>query len=490
MKSVKFTFVHIALSICCLFLLSNCEEEEVFTTDPSKLLGFSVDSIRFDTVFTQRGSATQILKIYNRHTESIRIGKIQMASGDDSKFRFNVDGFKGPMVENLEIGPEDSTYAFIEVTIDPDDPISASPFIIEENMLFETNGVEQRVVIEAWGQNAIYLPDLNENNTISVLSCDNNVVEFNDPRPYVIFGALIIDSCILRVMEGTNIYVHGGLSVIDEDFIFNGGFIVVGSEGKIECLGSVENPITWSTDRLEESFQDDEGQWAGIRISKGSSGNVFRNTTIRNSIIGIEVDSAASLVLDRSQILLTSGTGLTAIQANIVAENCLFADNRGSAFEAVQGGNYTFEHCSFANFGTDRSAVGLSNFRCLDLPGCTQAFAAPLNFVARNSIIYGSARDEILLSAADGVDFNYDFDHCIVKTDELLVDYPDFFDHCNECFEPQFSDALFTSIDEIDYSLDTLSVAIDKGLQLGINEDILGMPRDNNPDLGCYEYQE
>lgn len=471
-------------------LLINCRDEEVFTSDPSQLLTFSLDTLRFDTVFTQRGSATQIFKLYNDHSESLRINNIRMGRGEDSKFRFNVDGFKGPLVENLEIGPKDSTYAFVEVTIDPNEPLSVSPFIIEEKMIFETNGVEQVIEVEAWGQNANYLPALNQNNAISVLSCDQGVIDFDDPRPYVIFGAFIIDSCTVRMAEGTRIYVHGGLGMVSEDFIFNGGFILIGSNGTIECNGSLENPIVWSTDRLEESYQDDGGQWAGIRIAGGSTGNVFTNTTIRNSIIGLEVDSSASVVLDKTQIHTTSGNGLTGIQANILAQNCLFANNQGSAFVALQGGNYEFEHCTFANYGTDQSAIGLSNFRCLDLPGCNQAIAAPLNFTAKNSIVHGSSEDQILLSAADGVDFNYNFDHCIVKTDEIIDDFPDFFDHCNECFEPNFRDPLFTNIDETDYTLDTLSVAIDRGVTGVINDDIIGFPRSGTPDLGCYEYQD
>ena len=38
-----------------------------------------------------------------------------------------------------------------------------------------------------------------------------------------------------------------------------------------------------------------------------------------------------------------------------------------------------------------------------------------------------------------------------------------------------------------DYSLDTLAFAKDLGTSIGIVDDILGMPRDQTPDIGAYE---
>ena len=45
-------------------------------------LEFSLDTLRFDTVFTERGSATRILKVYNPNDESVRISRIALERGE------------------------------------------------------------------------------------------------------------------------------------------------------------------------------------------------------------------------------------------------------------------------------------------------------------------------------------------------------------------------------------------------------------------------
>ncbi len=479
-----------------LFLLSNCREEEVFSDARGDQPGFSVDTLMFDTVFTERGSVTRFFKVYNPHEHAMRVERVHLQEGGNSKFRINVDGTQGSEVRDLEIAPGDSAYVFVEVSIDPNEPLSSSPFVIEENILFSTNGEERSVLLQAWGQNANYVPFVNGKDNIAVLSCRNATVRWDDPKPYVIFGALVVDSCALEIAAGTRIYVHGGISVPNEDLIFNGGFLFIGKEGSLKSLGSVENPIVWSTDRLEENFQDDAGQWAGIRILAESQGNIVRNTVIRNSIIGIQVDSAAELELDKTMIHTTAGSGLIGVEASIAATNCLFANNNQSAFEAIQGGNYSFNHCTFANFGTDRSAINLSNFRCLDLPACSQVQPENLFFRCRNSIITGSLEDEVQLSdinvlsgSQTGTTFDYGFENCFVRVDEMLDDYPDFFDFCENCNDHSSGQDLFVDVDEVDFALDTLSQAIDYGSNIGVTDDILGFSRDGSPDAGCYEYQ-
>lgn len=477
-------------------IIVNCREEAVFTNNPNDQPRFSLDTLRFDTVFTERGSVTRSFKIYNPHSQSLAIEKVSYRGGAEGKFRMNIDGFQGPEITDIEIAPKDSTYAFIEITIDPDLPVSESPFIIEDALVFETNGVQKLVFLEAWGQNANYIPGVNQNNAISLLSCNNQTVVWDDPKPYVIFGALIIDSCGLEISAGTRIFVHGGFGQVD-DLIFNGGIVLVERSGVIRSLGEPDLPVEWSTDRLEESFQDDPGQWSGIRILSGSKGNVFRSNIIRNSIIGIEVDSSANLILDKTAIHTTAGTGLIGVHANISALNCLFANNGTSSFEALHGGDYLFDHCTFANFGTDRPALSLANFRCLDVPSCSNVLVNDLDFKAVNCIVTGSLDDEISLSNIDvlsgqssGVEFSYNFDHCIVAVDEITEDYPDFFDHCNSCFEWERNQALFINIDNINYDLDSLSVAQNRGLKSGVSDDLLGRSRDSEPDLGCYERQD
>jgi len=99
-----------------------------------------------------------------------------------------------------------------------------------------------------------------------------------------------------------------------------------------------------------------------------------------------------------------------------------------------------------------------------------------------------------LLDATDGTDpsfLNYNFKNCIVTVDELVESdqFPNFFDRCEDCINATRNDTIFLNLDENQLSLDTMSIALDKGISIPfIDNDILGVSRDSNtPDLGCFE---
>ena len=125
-----------------------CFEEEITSSMDAKL-EFSLDTLRFDTVFTELGSATRSFRVYNNNDLAVVISKVSLENSA-SFFRFNIDGFLGPEAKEIEIRGGDSIWVFVEVTVDPDQDITASPFVIEENLIFETNGNTQEVLLEAW----------------------------------------------------------------------------------------------------------------------------------------------------------------------------------------------------------------------------------------------------------------------------------------------------------------------------------------------------
>ena len=114
-------------------------------TDSSAVLEFSNDSILFDTVFTTVGSTTQILKLYNRNSDRISISRIELEGGSLSPYRINVDGIPGYVHSDIEIAGDDSLYIFVEVTLDPSN--TNLPFVVEDRILFQTNGNNQEVLI-------------------------------------------------------------------------------------------------------------------------------------------------------------------------------------------------------------------------------------------------------------------------------------------------------------------------------------------------------
>lgn len=498
MKIFRFSFITVILSgILTILFLSSCDPEEDFLTGDNVSIRLEVDTLRFDTVFTELGSATHFFKIYNDGDQAVKVDEIYIENASNVKFRFNADGFDDEIVKDAIIWEKDSIYVFVEVTIDPDAPLSASPFIIEDRLIVKTGNKEQFVLLEAWGQNANYFPSRFNKGVPVILTCDNDVIQWNSPLPYVIYGEIFIDSCLLEVAAGTHIYVHGGIAKNDIfEGAFNDGFIFTLSKGSIHFAGTQEAPIIMEGDRLEEAFADESGQWLGIILGKESRNNLIEYTDIKNSIFGVFADSASTLELTNSLIHTTAGSGLIAIHSEITVNNSLFYDNLSNAIQLTHGGQYTFNHCSIASYGVDASAIAMTNFQCYN-DDCSISSIFPLEAEMNNCIFFGSRKDEIIIQdATEGMDpafFQLNMDHCLVKVDELLTrnngEYSNFFStFCLNCINGDQSDALFLDRPEDDYHLDTLSIAQNRGIVLAAFPfDLEGTAHDDMPDLGCYE---
>jgi hypothetical protein len=484
-----------ALLACCLLLLPFCRKER-FATDPSDRLEFSTDTLRFDTVFTQLGSATRILKVFNPHKESILISKIFLENGDASKFRLNVDGLPGASHENIEIAPEDSLYVFAEVTIDPTQPTDASPFVLDENLIFETNGARQTVVLEAWGQNAVYLPSRFGAGGVTGYGCNGGEWVWDDPRPYVIYGILGIDSCTVRIPAGTRVYVHGGLGKIVTDSTverYNDGFIAFTGSGRLLVEGTLEKPVIFESDRLEPEFDEEPGQWTGIWLQSGTGGHRIDHCIVRNSIIGIRVDSATDLRLTNTQIYNTASSGLIGIHAEITAENCLFYNNGAFSIQLEYGGTYNFSYVTAASYGVGGEALRMGNALCLD-ELCSIYRINRLKATFRNCIFMGSRADQITLFDREGSPdlFQYRFHNSLVRVRDLIEPdgTPEFLDNCDPCLIVDSQDTIFVDPNRDNYRLDTLhSAANGYAMPLpGILKDLDGKTRHAvTPDAGAYE---
>ncbi len=474
---------------------SHCQRER-FTTNAADQVEFSTDTLRFDTVFTQLGSATRILKIYNPHNESIRISNIALEEGARSRFNLNVDGlplgkFSGPW----EIAPKDSMYVFAEVTINPNQPASASPFVITEKIRFETNGNEQKVTLEAWGQNAVYLPSRFGRNRFTGYSCNGGEWVWDDPRPYVVYGVLVIDDCTVRIPPGTRVYVHGGLGrqLINDTIVrYNDGFLAFVGRGKLLVEGTQERPVIFEDDRIEPEFADQPGQWTGIWLQSGTRGHRIDHCIIRNSIIGVRVDSAADLRIKNSRIYNTSNSGIIGLHANIEAENCLIYNN-GLGIQLEYGGNYRFDYCTVASYGRDAAALKMGNALCQNAD-CSSYRLNRLQARLRNCIFYGSRADQVSLfnRLTDNSQFDYRLENCIVRVRELTKAgaYPDFLDFCKPCLNLESRDTLFRSPDKEDFRLDSLRSKADGYARPipGIERDLPGKTRNAvKPDAGCFE---
>lgn len=480
--------------VASLFLgFSSCLKEPSFYTGSDVSLTFSIDTLRFDTVFTTQGSSTRLVKLFNPKDQPIRISEIRFKDGSSAFFRMNVDGVSGESFQHVDILANDSIYLFVEVTVDPDQPVSVSPFIVSDAIILVTNGNTQQIVLEAWGQNAVYIPNNTNSKGLALLSCDNKEILWNDPRPYVIFGVLLIDSCTLRIQEGTRIHLHGGV-VPNENGFYTDGLIYTLENGKIRVEGTSSNPVIFRSDRLEPAFNQLPGQWGGIRLGPGSKDHLFQHVIIHHSITGIFVDSSATLTIRDSEIGYTSGSGLVSYGGDIAADNVLIHNSGRNGIQLALGGTHSFRYCTVANFSNTAEALSASNLFCLD-PLCSDAYILPLTMSFENCILTGNNQDEITMIDGTGGTpgaFQYSFSHSLVRVKDLLMvdQWPDFFTQSTNCQNYTFGQPLFRDQNEDDFHLDTLSVV--EGLALPIPSipfDLDGVVRDPvSPDMGCFEY--
>ena len=487
----QYLFSTSILLFLIILFISSCRKDTSYFEGNANF-STSVDTLLFDTVFTRVGSATRYFKIYNKESNPLLIDiKIKNST---SFFRMNVDGYKGNDLKEIEVPANDSIYVFVETTIDPDQPLSISPFIVEDQIIITQNNENKIVQLVAYGQNANYVPQLNANGIISVLSCNLGEVVWNDPKPYVIYGILIIDSCTLTMPAGTKVYVHGGI-VVNENQVYNDGQIIILDNGRINIVGNFENKVIIQGDRLEADYEDVAGQWGGIRIFKNSKGNNINNAKIRNAIVGISIDSSSTLNISNTSIENAAAYGLYTSHSEVKGDNLLIFGSGSHSIALTYGGNYSFNYCTFYSDLNEDESVLMNNYLCLDAL-CSTFDPYPVDASFTNCILAGGSEDELALNpdnkANVGTTFKYQFTNCAIRAKELIEadNFPSFFDESKDCINLKSTDPLFIDRFDYDLHLDSMSILLDKAKVISnIQNDIDGKIRSpTTPDIGCYEF--
>ncbi len=447
-----------------------CERLELYR-NPDASIRFSADTVFFDTIFTTFGSTTKQVRVRNPYDQPVEISYIRLAGGDNSVFRLNIDGYQSNAVNNIEIPPKDSIYIFVEVTIDPNN--ADSILLIKDSIVFSTNGNIQDVNLMAWGQD-VHLIDGEELPTQTWI---------ND-KPYLIIHSMMVDTSeTLTIEEGVRLHFH------KNSRLFVAGTIIVN--------GTLENPVIFEGDRLEQLYKDIPGQWDGIWLLPGSRDNRFNYAIIKNAVIGIESDTLGNLLnpnlkLSNTIIKNMSAVGILGLGTTIHANNCEISECGQFAIALLIGGRYEFYHCTVANYWglfTTRStpAVVLNNYY-EDINGNIQV--RPIEkAIFGNCIIYGNRESEFEIDQYPGSELNFKLSHCISKIDVKEFDLEDedrFVNYYN------YKDPKFISVRDNNYQLDTLSPAKDKGslnFAFPFPVDLNGENRlsDDGPDIGAYE---
>jgi len=491
---MKNTFITITTLLVIIFT-SACRKD--FDTIASTgNLSFSKETVYLDTVFTNIGSSTYNLKVYNTSSNDIHIPTISLENGATSKYRLMVDGISGQSFENIEVKAKDSIYIFVETTIDIIEYTStATEFLYTDNILFDANNFNQKVALVTLVKDAnfIYPATLNEgelNNfdlTLSQLNWTNTI-------PYVIYGYPTVPACeTLTIEEGSRIHFHknAGLIVPNCATIIANGDVSTDPE-------LLENEIIFEGDRLEPAFSDIPGQWGTIWLQEGSSNNLFNHVTIKNATIGLRSDGNdgdLTTTITNTQLYNHSVNGLFAFNGDIEGKNIVIGNCGQASVSLALGGTYDFKHCTFTNYWSN----GFRSYPTLVLSNSLSTidtlFISDLNATFTNCIIYGNENLEFSFEKEDGAAFNYKFTNCLMRFDDSsnqLTNNP-LYDFNNPIFyegnifnqEPKFLDK-FNNQFQIEESV---SPGDNTGLEIipSFNDILNTVRTTGNYDIGAYQ---
>ncbi len=462
--------LYFAIVFVVMLILASCKKEDALYEGAAKLR-FSTDTVMFDTIFTGFGSTTQQLKVYNPYDQKLKITSIDLAKGNNSSYRLNINGYQANSIKDVELPAGDSLFIFVEVTVEP----GRSEMVEQDSILFHINGNTQDIDLVAFGQDV---------HLIIADTITQHTQWLND-KPYLVYYYLMVDSLInFRIDTGVQVHFHK-----------NGIFIV---KRGLQVNGNVDEPVVFQGDRLEDIYDDIPGQWDRIVFFEGSTNNYMKNAIVKNGFYGVQLGALnggppPGLLLENTVIQHMSYSGIYSLGGQVAAVNTVVADCGYYALALLIGGYYEFYQCTVVNqwyYSTRNTAsVVLSN----NLYAQETYYTGDLvKAEFRNCILSGSLENELNFSNDESTAFNYHFDHCIIKNKDVIdTNVTAGFGSILWNGDPDFVD-----YDESDYQLGEESEAIDAGdyslidslplLQLDLN----GEMRDTFPDLGAYEKTE
>jgi len=492
--------------LCCIFLIaiSSCRKDFETISSYGKL-AFSKDTVFLDTVFTNIGSATYNLKVYNRGNNAITIPQIKLKNGTASNYRLNVDGIPGKEFQDIEILAKDSMYVFIETTINANNNLN---LLYTDKILFDTGENQQEVDLVTLVQDAHFIFPGKDAITMKIDSLtldgqptslkgrfltDAELLIFTSSKPIVIYGfAAIPKNKTLNIEAGANVYFHDNSGLIVDD------------KATLKVKGTRSKKVVFEGDRLEHSFSDIPGQWGTIWMRAGSINNEIHHAIIRNGIIGILVDSLENnsrptLKLQNTEIYNHASFGILGRETNIEGHNLVIGNAGQASLAATIGGSYNFTHATFSNFWSNSlrqlPAVLINNFFVYKNEAGEEIIETrnlhTANFT--NCIFDGNNNIEFIIDFVDGGGiFNYNISNSMIQFNDINNSFNDIpqLDFTNPFYQNNIlnGNSHFRDPQRNDFVIGEESDAINKASSSAYPEDLLGVDRTSNPDIGAYQH--
>ena len=502
-------YLYFISTLLLVILWSSCRKDFEYTPSAGNL-EFSKDTVYLDTIFTNIGSSTYTLRVYNPNRDDIEIPTIGLKQGQNSKYRLNVDGVAGKEFVNIPILAQDSLFIFIETTYDVSTN-TENEFLYTDVIEFDSGVNLQEVPLVTLVKDAIFLyPSTLSDGTKETISLGMDLngeeirvegffleeieLEFNKEKPYVIYGyAVVNEGNSLNIEAGSRVHFHKDSGIYISD---GASFNVNGALSIDQEL--LENEVIFEGDRLEPEFSNIPGQWGTIWLSEGSINNTISYLTLKNATTGLLVEGdglllSPTLSIMNTQIYNSANTNLWSKNSHITAENVILGGAGNVSLHLNLGGIYSFTHTTIANYWIHGFRTGSA----LLIDNYNAALAGDLiKADFKNCIVDGNSASELSLRDNDINAFNFSFDHSLIKFQESsnqLNDNP-LYDFSDSTYYNQVilnQDLDFKDVTRNSYWIGETSAAKDIAKledALLVPLDILGTNRIVLPDIGAYEF--
>ncbi|WP_038028819.1 choice-of-anchor Q domain-containing protein [Thermonema rossianum] len=445
----RYSYVFLAL----LSLLVACQGlEEPVSSDGSLKLSFSNDAIILDTVFTDLTTPTYRFSVYNKNSKNVRIRRITLQGGSTSPYRVIINGKEGSLWENVLLRAGDSLRVLVSATL-PGNSQNQEPELFYDELLFETNSNQQKVPLISWGQTVAHIS--------GTIACD---AVWDAGRPYILYDSVsVAPGCSLTIEAGARVYAYNRAAL----HVF-GTLIINGTPADSVVIGGF---------RQEPLYERAVGTWRGLLLYPGTGRHLLNYCTLRNAEIGI-LCSDTEVDINACQIYHASVAGCIAFNTQMRLYNTIISNCIERLFQANDGGSYELVHCTFANYEYNffrNNEPGTVFFQNDDAP--------PMSISLFNSVFWGSLSDEIFFI---GPGLSLQAAHNVFKTATYSAEV---LNPGNNQNQVNPSGVLFQDERALNLRPAENSPLIDRGLPTSITNDIEGLPRDNQPDIGAFEYR-
>jgi hypothetical protein len=355
---------------------------------------------------------------------------------------------------------------------------------VTDSVVFKTNGVEQKVRLEAFGQDMILFRNkliLND----TTLSAD---------KPYLIFGNLTVDSAkTLHLPPGCRLYFHNNANLM--------------VRGNLRAEGTFDKPVLLRGDRLDKAkflypvpYNYVAGQWGGVYLLWNKGNHLLRNVNINSGYVGVYMNNSdrsqlPELRIENCKIHNFVYYGLVVQNANVQVMNTEIS-NTGSYSVYLSGGKHVFLQSTIANYYN--SSPGRPSSRdknpAVMIMGLYRT--APMQTEFRNCIVAGGLETELSIVSRFLTQYKAVFSDSYIRRKEAyeLSQFQNirWYAKNDTIFKhPFYNDTTSVYFNFTPDSVSPVRGLADRTIAAQFPLDLNGVNRleDNAPDAGAYEWK-